>query len=306
MREVFQIHKSSKKINILLNINYLLVSTGIFIAVFIDLSLAIDLLGGIFGFSFITLFYIAIYLYKKKHPLVKIFMIAYLAYMLGMSVTLLMLMGYLPYHFMTMHASGIGILIEALLFSYLLNFRIKRLEKEVVDLADKGESLKELASYDDLTHIFNRRAFVEYSKNAFSMATRHQEPLSMLMIDLDYFKKVNDQFGHHAGDTVLVSAAKIVSNIIREEDIFGRVGGEEFCVILPKSTKKDALFVAEKIRRKVASHQIMAGNSYIKQTVSIGVSLLTKEDQGYIDIQRRADQALYGAKNTGRNKVLFM
>ena len=302
---VFETHKTSRKVHWVFNSVIVLATIYVAIATFISVPLAIDLLGILYIASFSAICFFVIHFFKKKHILIRVFSIAYFVYVFGMSITFCTLMGDMPYNAFTFYASGVSILIEAVLFSYLLNFRMILLEKEVINQAAIQEKLKHLASVDHLTNILNRRAFMEQAEAAISLAKRHNEPLSVIMIDLDLFKKVNDVYGHHTGDAVLSIFAKTVSSIIRNEDIFGRIGGEEFSVIFPKVTKDKALLVSEKIRKAVANKEIQSERYKFQQTISIGLSILTENDEHHIDIQKRADKALYEAKENGRNQVVF-
>jgi len=302
---VFETHKTSRKIHLVFNSVIVLAAIYVAIAIFISLPLAMDLLDILYVASFSAICFLAIHFFKEKHNLIRVFAIAYFIYILGMSITLCTLMGYIPYNLFTFYASGVSILIEAVLFSYLLYFRMILLEKEVVIQASIQDKLKYLASHDHLTNILNRRAFMEQAEAAISLAKRHNEPLSVIMIDLDFFKKVNDVYGHHTGDAVLSVFAKTVSSIIRNEDIFGRIGGEEFSIIFPKVTKEKALLVSEKIRKNVANKENYSEHYKFQQTISIGLSILTENDGNYIEIQNRADEALYEAKEKGRNQVVY-
>jgi len=305
IQTVFETGKRFKKIHQSLNFVILIATIDVGIAIFIDLPLAIDLVGLIFICSFSTICYLAVHLYHKKHPLIKIFITAYSFYIAGIVIILLSLMGYIPFNSFTFHASGLGILIEALLFSYLLNFRMQFLENKIQKLINDKNNLDYLANHDHLTNTLNRRAFMSQAEASFSLATRHEEPLSIIMIDLDLFKNVNDQYGHHTGDKVLYIFSETVQSIIRTEDIFGRIGGEEFCLIFPRQTKEKAWLVSEKIRHFIANKVIHTRNQDFNQTISIGLSTLTDKDKTFFDIQKRADQALYKAKEAGRNQVVF-
>jgi len=305
VQTVFETHKTCRKIHQGFNIVILIAVIDFMIAMFISLPLAIHLVGIVFICSFSVICYMAVYYYKKKHPLIKIFITAYSFYVIGIVIVLSTFMGYIPFNFFTFHASGIGILIEAVLFSYLLNFHMVLLENKVSLLVAAQNNLKFIASHDHLTGTLNRREFMEQSEAAVSLAKRHNETLSVMMIDLDLFKKVNDTYGHHTGDAVLTIFSETVKSVIRTEDIIGRIGGEEFCLILPKLTKEKSFLVAEKIRKAIEAKRINSNNYQIKQTISIGLSTLTNKDKSHFEIQKRADKALYEAKNKGRNRVIF-
>ncbi|SMN12022.1 GGDEF domain protein [uncultured Candidatus Thioglobus sp.] len=176
---------------------------------------------------------------------------------------------------------------------------------DIIDMDNKNSLLETLATTDELTRIFNRRAFFTQAGSAFSLAIRHKEPFSFLMIDLDHFKNINDKYGHDAGDHALQEFADIVSRAIRSEDIFGRIGGEEFCIAMVKTAKEVALVTAERIRKKIAESKISYEGSICDMTISIGLSVITTENDKLSDVLKRADKALYEAKDAGRNKVVF-
>lgn len=177
--------------------------------------------------------------------------------------------------------------------------------RDVSEAVSLQEKLTHQATIDDLTGILNRRAFSQQAETAHRSAVRHKEPFSLLMMDIDFFKKINDQYGHHTGDIALQAFTKNISNIIRSEDIFGRVGGEEFFLFLLKTPKDAALKVAEKIRFTTDNLTITASNISIKMTVSIGVTSIHNGNDSLQQIQNRCDEALYKAKKTGRNCVVL-
>ena len=301
----FETHKISRKIHLIFNGVIVLSAIYIAIAIFINLPLAIEHLDLLYTVSFVAICFFTLHFFKEKHHSIKVFSIAYCVYILGMSITLFTLMGYIPFNLFTFYASGLSILIEAVLFSYLLNFRMTLLKKELAKQANIQENLKYLAGHDHLTNTLNRRAFMEQAEAAISIAKRYNEPLAVIMIDLDFFKKVNDVYGHHTGDVVLSVFAKTVSEIIRNEDIFGRIGGEEFSLVFPKVTKEKARLIAEKIRKTIANKELLPEHKQLRQTISVGLSVFTESDKSYIEIQKRADKALYEAKEKGRDQIVF-
>jgi diguanylate cyclase (GGDEF)-like protein len=163
--------------------------------------------------------------------------------------------------------------------------------------------LQREANFDPLTNIFNRRAFDLLASRAFKSANRHQEKLSLIVADIDLFKRVNDEFGHSAGDEVIALAAQTLKDNCRETDIVARVGGEEFSIILPSTSLADAEMVAEKLRVAFQSASSLRENAPVPLTMSFGVSHIDKDDSAIENILARADQGLYAAKNAGRNCV---
>lgn len=159
------------------------------------------------------------------------------------------------------------------------------------------------AKIDALTGLRNRRAFIEELNTEIERSHRYSRPLSLLMIDVDFFKKINDQYGHSAGDEVLRSMGKLFNDTIRGMDIAGRIGGEEFCVFLPETDIESAAEAAERIRSRFEKLKITAGANEIKATLSTGVSKLIVSDTSPETIMERADKALYLAKENGRNRI---
>lgn len=174
--------------------------------------------------------------------------------------------------------------------------------RDISEFISLQEKLRLQSTTDELTGILNRRAFLEQFKTAFGLAQRHQEDFSLLLFDIDNFKQVNDQYGHQVGDRVIIAFTQNIQQIIRDEDILGRVGGEEFYLVLPKTSGSEAKVVAERIRNSIESQVIITDNHSLSVTTSIGIASLLVEDSVDL-IQQRSDVALYLAKNSGRNCV---
>ncbi len=167
------------------------------------------------------------------------------------------------------------------------------------------ERNRNLAMRDELTGLINRRSLLESLAQQLSSAKRHRQPLSLLMVDIDYFKRVNDSFGHLSGDRVLKAMTSVIAQRTRAQDLLGRLGGEEFLVILPNTSEEGALQLAENLRQSVAaaSFQAVSGEP-IDITVSIGLCAVSQlSDPQCDDLIGAADQALYRAKAAGRNRV---
>ncbi len=162
-----------------------------------------------------------------------------------------------------------------------------------------------LALVDALTGIFNRRTFFNLASMALSQAQRGRYPVSLLLVDLDHFKRVNDAFGHQAGDAVLQRFVELVQAALRKEDIFARYGGEEFCVLVPNATPMQARTLADRIRESVEQGAFEFSGQWIQVTVSVGVATLHPAEVRIESLLRRADEALYVAKRDGRNRVVF-
>lgn len=162
--------------------------------------------------------------------------------------------------------------------------------------------LRHLAEVDPLTHVFNRRAFLTLLEKSISNAQRTQTMLPVLVMDLDHFKKVNDSWGHRAGDDVLRHFVMLAQSCLRNEDVMGRLGGEEFAIFLPNADAAGAIAVAERLRAMVEAHPLNTEQRTIALTVSIGVTWCTGAESAGAALQR-ADEAMYLAKERGRNRV---
>jgi diguanylate cyclase (GGDEF)-like protein len=166
------------------------------------------------------------------------------------------------------------------------------------------KEVENMAITDGLTRMHTRRYLNERFEEEFNRARLRKSALSILMIDVDHFKKVNDQYGHLTGDMVLREIARLIALQIREIDIAGRYGGEEFCVILPETDKQGALVVAERIRSAVHAQKIKAYDTSLVSSVSVGVSTFSEDAVKMDELLDKADWALYRAKKLGRNRVV--
>lgn len=163
--------------------------------------------------------------------------------------------------------------------------------------------LYEAALRDPLTKVYNRRAFDDRLEGDLSHARRHGTPLSLLLFDLDYFKSVNDTYGHVCGDYVLAEFAELVQAMVRREDIFARYGGEEFVMVCRSTPVVAAASLAERVRAQVAEHRFSYEGKRVPVTVSVGVAASTEDDSTEALLER-ADKMLYKAKQDGRNRVV--
>lgn len=177
--------------------------------------------------------------------------------------------------------------------------------KDLAAMVMDEMELRRLASTDSLTGALNRRHFMDLAEREQRRALRYQMPLSVFLMDIDLFKNINDTYGHAAGDDILKRLIKICRDTLREPDLVGRFGGEEFAVLLPQTGADGALQVAERLRRAVAATKITTGKKTMRFTVSIGVASW-QPDRGTIqDALSSADKALYAAKADGRNRVVL-
>jgi diguanylate cyclase (GGDEF)-like protein/PAS domain S-box-containing protein len=174
------------------------------------------------------------------------------------------------------------------------------------DISQRKEMEAELfkqASTDSLTGINNRRYFVAQAEQELRRSRRFARDMSVMMIDIDHFKKINDEYGHAVGDAVLQGVVKRALESLRQSDSIGRLGGEEFAVLLPETGIKAATEAAERLRNHLAERALIAERVALPCTVSVGVAQLNAKDGNIDDILNRADQALYRAKKAGRNRT---
>jgi len=165
------------------------------------------------------------------------------------------------------------------------------------------EGVQMLSIIDSLTGVFNRRYYLERFREELERSERFNYVFSCLMVDLDYFKTFNDRYGHIVGDAILREVSKTIQENIRQVDLLGRFGGEEFSIILSETDKEAALFAAERIRRAIGERRIRVYDEELKVTVSIGVSTYPADSKEIEKLIDAADAALYRAKQAGRNKV---
>ncbi len=178
------------------------------------------------------------------------------------------------------------------LFVLMLSYKLNR-------------NLESIATIDSLTGVLNRRGLEDASIKMQDICKRINLSMAVVLIDIDYFKKVNDTYGHLVGDDVLRHIAKTITGILRSSDVLGRYGGEEFCAFLPNTTESDALGLAERIRAGIEATPIKLGaNVNLKTTVSIGVADSVRAGYDFKGLLATADSAMYGAKNGGRNRVM--
>ncbi|MFN7037592.1 MAG: diguanylate cyclase [Bellilinea sp.] len=180
------------------------------------------------------------------------------------------------------------------------------LQKEIEERKKAQAALERLATQDPLTGIANRRYFLEIASRVIEQARRYQRPVSIVMIDVDHFKEMNDTFGHKTGDKVLIHITRCMQAALRKVDILGRYGGDEFVILLPETTQEGARRLTERLRQAIAQQSITAGGVSIPITLSIGLASNVKEPALSLDeLLQRADRALYDSKLNGRDRVTF-
>jgi diguanylate cyclase (GGDEF)-like protein len=174
--------------------------------------------------------------------------------------------------------------------------------RDIARIAMDELELRTLVMTDNLTGAHSRRAFRDAGERALALSRRHRQALSCVALDLDHFKAINDTYGHATGDTVLAKTARCCDALLRESDVFGRIGGEEFAILLPQTGLADAMLVAEKARAAIAASRVETEGGPLQITASFGVAALDGSVTTFDALMQRADSALYDAKNGGRNR----
>jgi two-component system, cell cycle response regulator len=167
------------------------------------------------------------------------------------------------------------------------------------------QKMYDAALRDPLTRVFNKKYFLDQLTLEVSYAKRHKTQLSLVIFDLDHFKKVNDTYGHVAGDQVLIQSANAVQAMLRNEDVLARYGGEEFCIILRGTALRDAGVLAERVRAAVEGQLFKTDTAELRATTSVGVAEYDGQSEDPLALVEAADSALYAAKTAGRNRVLL-
>lgn len=211
------------------------------------------------------------------------------------------------------------VLQEANIRLSLINLNYEEMNKELIrtkmeleqrnaELKEKNKLLKTLAEVDGLTQVYNKRYFQEAFEKELGRSRRRKHPLSLILIDIDHFRRFNNDHGHLVGDFVLAEFAKVLSSNLRDYDTLARYGGEEFVVVLPETSPEDALSAGEKLRSAVETACFRDGGQQYNVTSSVGIAVLLPEEEPTLDTKgliKRADEALYDAKDAGRNKVVL-
>ncbi len=198
--------------------------------------------------------------------------------------------------FFAMHALGIAVTLT-----------LRKNRREYLAAQHRQEQmskiLEKMAFVDDLTGVFNRRKIMEVYELEYGRVKRYGNQLAVMMLDIDFFKHVNDKYGHDAGDCVLVDFARRVKKEIRETDHVGRFGGEEFLVLMPETDLAGAMVLAERIKKMLDENMVNIGETTIRVTASIGISLVHETDEAKEESLKRADESLYMAKKAGRDRI---
>jgi diguanylate cyclase (GGDEF)-like protein len=190
-----------------------------------------------------------------------------------------------------------------------LETRLISLQRENVDLVVKNRALSEVSTRDTLTGLYNRWYVLETIDSEINRSLRHGSPMSVLMLDLDHFKLINDTYGHQVGDQVLQWVGKTLKESCRVYDVPGRYGGEEFCIVLPETKVGSTSAVADRIKAKMETTTLRIGDASLNITASIGIAGVDANPSAELlspgALIDRADRALYSAKHLGRNRIEF-
>ncbi|SQD78231.1 sensor domain-containing diguanylate cyclase [Moritella yayanosii] len=177
---------------------------------------------------------------------------------------------------------------------------------DVTELYELKEQFRQQANTDYLTNLYNRRYFIEQAEREFTRSQRHALPLTIISIDIDHFKHINDNYGHPFGDKILIDISEQLLQGTRQEDVVARIGGDEFAIMLPNTTRSQGTSLAERIQKQLQAHDFSATTDDLKVAVSIGITVLSGTDTCFDELLLRVDKALYQAKNKGRNQVVYL
>ncbi len=179
------------------------------------------------------------------------------------------------------------------------------LGKLAVTFNSMADKLEDIATRDGLTNLLNKKAILKVLESELARAKRHNSSLSLMMLDLDYFKNINDTYGHQAGDMVLVTATELIDKYVRGIDYVGRYGGEEILIVLPDTSETESVEIAERIRRSLASTPIAVSETvFVNVTLCVGIAMFPADGTDESALLNHADQAMYHAKGAGRNQVV--
>ena len=226
------------------------------------------------------------------------FLLAAISTIVGAALTALSVWGFIPFNTWTFRAVDIGILLDATLLALALTYQFR------VGQAEKLRA-QQLAWLDPLTGINNRRAFYDKTKAIWNIALRHSHELSVILLDIDSFKRINDAYGHAYGDAVLVATAKVLMQTVRCQDVAARWGGEEFILLLPETNLEEASTLAERLRSAIADIRLKNTDIESVVTASFGVAQRASHHHNLDAVISSADKYLYQSKDTGRNRVSY-
>ncbi|SNC61474.1 7TMR-DISM extracellular 2 [Marinobacter sp. es.048] len=278
--------------------------------------------------------FIGFLVWRRGQVLGGFYVLAWTPLLIGHLILAVSKLGMMPRSFLTEFMPQIGVALEVVLLSFALAYRINlerrkrheaqeqalaiqqqanvtlemRVQERTDELERANEQLRAISLTDGLTHVANRRRFDEKLNEEWKRAQRHAHPLSLLMLDIDHFKRVNDELGHLVGDDCLTEVAALcAAEVQRSGDLLARYGGEEFSILLPATPQDGAARLAERVRQAVARSPVHSseGVAPVSLTISLGVACVVPDpDTEPQELIRQADEALYSAKESGRNRVM--
>jgi diguanylate cyclase (GGDEF)-like protein len=238
-----------------------------------------------------------VYAWKKGFRTARFFVLGSIASLLSMTLTAMTVLGLVACDFFDLYVGEIGIVIDTVLFSLALVDHINILNLQRKDAESRSRT-------DTLTGVANRRHFEETSKTEFARARREERPLSVVLFDIDRFKTINDTCGHSAGDAVIGAVARMAKKTARQTDFVARIGGDEFVILLIGASEAAAVHFSDRLRENIAAEVVVHAKQALRCTASFGVSELASSDRSFDSVLARADQALYSAKQAGRDRVM--
>jgi len=265
-----------------------------------------------FSGTLIFIVYVAVRVLRNGFDGAKYYLIALMLFLPAMAMMAMNFNAMLVNNDFTRYTFLAGAFVEIFLFTILLTNRYMNINRtnnlltlKTVELENMRKQLTIEATTDILSGLYNRRYFYSISEKYYETAKRYDQELSVLMIDIDKFKNINDTYGHDVGDDIIESSAKILTKITRSSDIVARYGGEEFIILLSETGVNEAVEFAERIRGNIENNHIgLDNNEFVHVTVSIGVTQLNLMNDKDIEVTiKRCDKALYEAKNQGRNRI---
>ena len=310
-RELLQTRNYSPKLDKLVIAVTTIIPLGIIIGALLNQLVFALILAFILNSSFALLFIaLGLAALKAKANFALLFLFSSVQTAICIGVSTMAVGGVLPYNDFTFKAIEVGMALEAVLLAVIIaqQFRMAQRDKLMAET---------FARTDILTGMYNRRGFQEMADKLWENIARNKRNVSIVLLDIDHFKNINDNYGHIQGDEVLIALAKCIQQTIRKGDICARWGGEEFILLLPETDQHEALIQTERLRQEIESVRVNFNNNLIKITSSFGVSGTFKDNEtstnhnkpdyhyNFEKLVSEADNALYAAKNSGRNQVFF-
>lgn len=276
------------------NLLYIIFTLGIFSALFggYHYNIMFGIISVMFGSVYIAA--IALYSWLHGNRSARFFLLGAMSGLIGVFITAATLLSLIPYTYYTFKASDFGMYIDIILLSLALPDRMKIIQEKRIEAEHN-------ALTDALTGLHNRRAFYAISQTESKKLLRYEKDFSVMMLDIDNFKKINDTYGHHTGDRILELVATTIKENMRECDYVFRLGGDEFVLFLPETNEQEAYQLAERIQKNIAKLDAQEEDDTFPIHCSIGISEFKHDDNDIEVIVKRADAALYAVKNSGKN-----